>query len=776
MADSNQFQEEDFFAETGDKNSPIPVSGNIYIQSADSAGSLSPTARAIMDELKDWHKRVEKHGSKEIHPAYLLTLDKIPETLNKFNTLSVQAKSEAGIHQAIRQIMDYDHRGQNRVAYVYPFLVRAGNKIQAKISLYAPQKESKTDAVPFRTACFRASQELMDMILSHRAKKIRVIDEDNPGAYLFAKTKTNETWLFPKFGSFEAEINHLVKKAFQPIPPIPIPEFSDDFMHYAKSTKSVITILPDYHVIVDELHLNEDGSFKSQPEIINQYRAHVDGLEKFTQNQLRKVASDMKYNQFIQELDEFHANFIAGAQPGRKQSSEKAEALIKMVESFPFEKAGNQYAKRVQETCLLSVRILKKLIQEKDMILERKDESLYVKIRKETLNRIPEFTKNNNTLMKMDFREEVKKMGVKEESRVEELANRLKEDVLAKFSYHEMKDDEGNPTYFVVDHGYMAAVMHKLTSESHKHPEYKKQLDIARSINDKLSNPKHPELNSKLNPENIVKLSSDVREMERIQQEKLKNQEFQKKVNIPAGLLTFVASTLIFVTGSYSFQSMIPIVFGVPFSILVGVIAAYFFREKSREELRKEVMESGKFSASSGNADWEKMASKASSGNSSSKSSSQSEEESKSAKISDIYRAADGYIFPQKFNKITEKVLDMKTMRKRIYASLKDIRRKNMNLSKEKDDDKVASTVEFALVQSSANITVPPDIAVKSMPNSLYVLKNDLKSPLFREQLADHYRDEMNKKKFDKKLVKYYTYLINTVEMEYYKFLPKKKL
>jgi hypothetical protein len=120
--------------------------------------------------------------------------------------------------------------------------------------------------------------------------------------------------------------------------------------------------------------------------------------------------------------------------------------------------------------------------------------------------------------------------------------------------------------------------------------------------------------------------------------------------------------------------------------------------------------------------------------------------------------------------------MDLKTMRKKIYGSLKDIRRRNLTMSKERDDNKVASTVEFALVQSSAIINFPDEIAIKTMPNTLYVLKHDLKSPLFREQLADSYREEMNKKKFDKKLVKYYTFLINTIEMEYFKYLPKKKL
>lgn len=798
MADPTDIKEEDFFRETFEESSNALNQGSVYIFSPDSLGSLNPTARAIMDELKDWHKRVKSHGSKEVHPSYLLTLDKVPEALNKFNNLSVQNKTEPAIHLAIKQITDFEKRGQNRVAYIYPFLVRNGNKITSKIALISPQVESKTDAIPYRQACLRASQELIDMILSHRAKKIRIVDEDTPGAYLFAKTKNEESWLFPKLASLDSEITNLVRKGFAPVPPVPIPEFTEDVIHYAKEQKSVIQILPDYHIIVDELELNEDGSFKRQPEIINQYRSQVDGLEKFIEVHLRKLAAEIKYESYIERMNEFHATHIVAAAHGRRQNSDKAKAMIELIESFPFEKATSNFGKRVKETTDLSIKILKKLLIEKEQIFDRKDESVYVKIRKQVIDRIPEYTKNNQVLMRMNFQEEIIKMGIKDEKRIDDLALRLKNDVTEKFSYHEYKKEDGGSIFYIVDHGYMASVLHKLTAHSKDSPEYKRQLDIAKIINDKLSNPKHPELNSKLRPEIIVKLSSDMREMDRNHQEKIRNQEFQKKINIPAGLLSFTASILIFVTASYYLKSLVPVVFGVPFSTIIGVMAAFFFREKSRDELRAEVLASGKFGAhgsehhSSGVGNFGMIdipTDKASSGGffgggSSSKGSSSSKNdimvneasEKKESKILDILRAADGLVFPKKFNKITEKVMDIKSMRKKINGSLKDIRRRNLNMNKEKDDSKVASTVEYALVQSSAIINFPDEIAIKTMPNTLYVLKHDLKSPLFREQLADAYREEMNKKKFDKKLVKYYTFLINTIEMEYFKYLPKKKL
>ena len=45
-----------------------------------------------------------------------------------------------------------------------------------------------------------------------------------------------------------------------------------------------------------------------------------------------------------------------------------------------------------------------------------------------------------------------------------------------------------------------------------------------------------------------------------------------------------------------------------------------------------------------------------------------------------------------------------------------------------------------------------------------------------RNQMSEQYRAVAEKNKYDSALVKYYTFLINTIEVEYYKFLNKKIL
>ncbi len=223
----------------------------------------------------------------------------------------------------------------------------------------------------------------------------------------------------------------------------------------------------------------------------------------------------------------------------------------------------------------------------------------------------------------------------------------------------------------------MAAVIHKLALDGRSNPEYKKQLEYAKIINHRLSNPKHPELNSKIKPDLIAKLNADVKNMEMEEMERERGEEIRSRFNVVPGILTFIVSTLIFITAGYYLRSALPIFFGVPFSIALGFMAAIYFREKTTEEIKEDVKNSGKFP---GVTDWGKPSSfggNASASNDESDAQSQQKEE----KLSSIYKAADNFVFPKKFNKITDKVLDPKSLRKRIYENLDNIKRNNLTLA-----------------------------------------------------------------------------------------------
>ncbi|GBF50017.1 hypothetical protein LPTSP4_15380 [Leptospira ryugenii] len=747
-------------------------SSQSYIQLSDAIGSLSPTARCILDELKDWHKRVEKHGSKEVHPSYLLTLDKVPEALGKYNNLGAQGKTENAIYHALRLLLDIDHRGTNRVMYAYPYLIKNGSKIASKIALIAPQKENKTDTIPYRQACFRFSQELVKLLLDNRAKKGRNWDEQNPGNILIQKNRDGKPWLYPKLGSLESEVTSLVRKGFGNIPYLPMADFLIDFVNFAKEQSLALPILSDYHIVIDELDIHPDGKFKKLPEVVNQILSQLDALETFTKEYLIKMATDAKYESFLQRINEyFQTNHFTSIED-KMNPEERVKKFLTLVESFPFTSGKGGLSDQVRETVDTSIKILRRLCEEKGSVLHRKDDNIYSSVKQTVMSKIPEYTKNNHTLLRINFEDEVAQAGITSEEKAKEYIKRLKDDVFSEFSYYEEKQENGRTIYYVVDHGYLAAVIHKLSFEGKGNPELEKQLEYAKIINHRLSNPKHPGLNSKLRPDAISKMNAGIRELEIQEAERAKQEDIRSRFNIVSGVMTFIVSTLIFVTAAYYLRSAMPLFFGVPFSVVAGFMAALFFREKSQDEIREDIKNSGKFGALS---EWGKPGS--SSGSSLGSSVGKDEDSNpKEEKIAHIYKAADNFVFPKRFNKITDKVLDPKTLKTRIYENLDNIKRNHMSLAKETNDDKVASTVEYAVLQSVATILIPDEVAVKDQPSTIYINRNDLKAALFRDQLADFYRDEMNKKKFDKKMVKYYTYLINTIEMEYYKYLPKKRI
>ncbi len=754
--DNQQDSEQDFFEETAET---VSTSSNpVYVHSLQTLPGLTPVAKCIMDELKDRHRKIDKQASKEIHPSFLLTLDKLSESLHKYTNLSVQARTEQAIDVALKQILDLDSRGENRIAYLYPFLIRDGNKIVSKVALIAPQTGNKVDVRPYREACFRESKELVDMILSNRAKKPRTVEEDNPGQFLIHPSKKEPFWLYPKLGSLESEIASLLKKGFHPYSYIPMPDFIDDFVEYGLSTNALIRVLPDFHLIVDELDLTESGDYKRIPELITNYRAQADGLEKFAIHFLKKLAGDAGFSLYLSKLNDFEIKHIHGAEPGRRQNHEKVTYLLDLIKEFPFDTIKTDLAKRVAETSFLAVKILEKLIIEKESLIHRKSEFVYKILEELITKKIADYTKGELKLLNLNLSEEIQKAGVKSEIEAEDFKKRLKEKINSEFGTYESTNADGKEIFYAVDQGYMASVVNKLTSLASVDKRYKNQLDIARKINAKMSNPKDPRLNSSLKPEVLMRLLEDSRRMEKFEAERLQKAEFAKKFNLVAGAFAFIFSFTFFMTVSFTFDSIQAAILGIPASAIISVLSSILF--KNRKSVEDDAL---------GESDGEEAVSKGSTIIQESKAS-----KSKDDKLSAISKVAENFIYGGKFNKISEKVYDLKSIRKKIEYHLADIQSAIPLLSKETDRSKVSSSIEYALLQNSIVIAVPEDLVPRNKPNSVIIGKNDFKSPLIRTEIAEYFRSEAEKARHDAELIRYYKFLINTLEVEYYKFLPKK--
>jgi hypothetical protein len=716
----------------------------ILIKSPQSLNSFTATAKSILDELREKHKGMEQSGHKKLHPLELIAIDKLGEALLKYTNLSEQAKSNQAVDQALAHILDIKGKGKESFAYIYPFLIKSANKVAAKIALVSPQTASSIDVGPYRDACFEFSKPMIDLILSNRAKKSKDLDDNNPGSILFQKNKSGNDWLYPERFSLESEIASLIKTGFKPYSAIPIKDFIDDFIEYGNTRKNLEQITPKYHIIIDELQVKEDGSYARQPEMVNHYRAQADGLEKFAMIYLPKLCDEGAAG-FRPKIQEFKSTHIDGAQAGRKQSREKVKALIGLVKDFPFSQANSELSKSVKETCDEALKILENLISKMDSLIDRKYNNIQDQLFKSVSQKISEHTKNNMTLLVLNVDKELNSSGIKEADKLESVKNKLIEDILKAFGSKEGRDEEGNIITYVVDHTIMASVLHKYGMSAKLSPKEKIEYETAKLINDELLASKNKKLNINIKPDVVAKMTQDLlKKDQNIEGGDSAANEFLSSLNPVAGIIGFMVVVLCSAVMFFIENDLTYIMMGFPVGLVVGVIAAKFIKPKSAEA-KSEKKGSGKT------------------------------EESADAKTNQIAKAASKFIYPSSFNSATDKVYDRASLMKKIEKHLGEIKSGAPLLAGETDPNKIASAIEHAMMNNSITIAIPDNLVPKNKPSSYIISKSDFKAPTFRNQLSDIYREQMEKNKMNKELVAYYKFLINVLEVEYHKYLSKKK-
>jgi hypothetical protein len=718
-------------------------STSIFIKSPQSLNSFSSTAKSILDELREKHKGLEQNSTKKLHPLEFISLDKIGELLNKYNNLSEQAKSTQAIDQAISVILDQKGGGKEKYAYLYPYLMKSANKVTAKIAVISPQTSSSIDMSPFKDACFEFSKPMIDLILSNRSKKSKDLDDNNPGSALFQKNKNGQDWLYPERFSLESEIILLIKSGFKPNTYIPIPEFINDFIEYGKVRNTLETITSSYHIIIDELQVKDDGSYAKQPEMINHYRAQADGLEKFSMMYLNKLC-DEGASVYRSKVQEFKTKFIDAAEPGRKQTREKIKALISLIKDFPFHLAKSELSSSVRETCDEAIKLLESLMSKMESLIDRKYKNIEDQIIKSISKKISEHTKTNMTLLVLDIDKEVNSSGVKEADKLIDLKTKVSKEILGSFGNADSTDEAGNLITYVVDHSIMASVLHKYGMNKSLSPKEKAEYEIAKKINEELTTSKNRRLNINIKPDVVEKMNQELATKESEEVVKKNHFEFLNDLNPVAGILAFMVVILVSTVMFFLENDITLILMGFPVGIVVGFIAAKFIKPKGEQKEEKGNKPSGKA------------------------------ENPVDAKTSQITKAATKVIYPSSFNSVTEKVYDKASLKKKIEANLLDIKGGAPLLKEENDPAKVASAIEHAILNNSVVLAIPDNLVPKNKPASLIISKTDFKAPTFRTQLSEIYRDNMDKNKMNKELVGYYKYLINVLEVEYHKFLPKK--
>lgn len=224
-------------------------------------------------------------------------------------------------------------------------------------------------------------------------------------------------------------------------------------------------------------------------------------------------------------------------------------------------------------------------MEEKGKLVQRKEQSVFKSLKSKILHKIAEHTLQEQTLYSFSPEQKLKSSGLSDVIHYPALVDELKKEISDRYGMKVIEKPDQTSEIYAVDPGYMAAVLHKLSSMATKNTAYQKELEIAKEINASLSNPKHPGLNAKLKAESIVKLQQGIQTMEQLEVERQRSQEFAKKFNLPMGMLGFVASMILFLIASVHFRTTGILFVGIPVSLFLGLMLAFHFRNKEKSDI-----------------------------------------------------------------------------------------------------------------------------------------------------------------------------------------------
>ncbi|MCW7493783.1 hypothetical protein ND861_14135 [Leptospira sp. 2 VSF19] len=709
---------------TGEKSDP-----SFFIQLPKNIASYSLTSQTILEELRVRHRRLEMHGSAEITPSLLLTVDSIPELLSKQVQLTESHKSQSSIVEALKELAGLTEHNKEPVVYFYPFLLQVDQKLTMRISMIAPQNKEKTDIIPYRRACFKYSIDLVDLLFKNRAGREFILDEVQPGSTLVRTDQKGNTYFFPTKLSYETELELMIRKTMESFGYIPMKDFIQDVITRGKETAKLVEIIPGYHLILP------NGSHN--PEYARHLAVQLDGLRTFSFPYLKRFANENKYVGYLEKLNELEMGFPTQTEELLKQGSNLVPKLTSLLEEFPFDKIASEEGKRVASSIRESLIILDKLSKRlKEQKKENAEESITALI-KLLGTKIEDNTINTLTLTKIDLNSEVKTLGLRNETDVAEAISKIVSSLSETYGCLEMKEETFH-ILFALDQKKLSKVEANTLMLAKTDSHYRNELPILDQIRVILKNRSDENIDKEENLEKDYEEENDSNQISSNTQA-FSFSTLQEKFHVPIGVFSFLTLASLITVISLFIGSLEYIVSGFLFSFLVGLLFGYLYRNDGKKKhLQEKQIPNVSF---------------------------------KENRSQGIAKIAEGFIYPKKFNSIAEKVYDFKRLRNHIEDCVEDIKIQLPAVDQKKDNNKIVAEIEHAIIQISVVMKIPEAIQLKNRPKELILSKADFRTILFRTQLAEYYRKEASIYKSDRDQMDYIQFIIRELEFGYNKYL-----
>lgn len=719
------------FSEPTDSETPLTgetMDPSFFIPLPKNIASYSMTSQAILEELRVRHRRLEMHGSAEITPSLLLTVDSIPELLSKQVQLTEVHKSGAAIAEAFKELAGLTEHNKEPVVYFYPFLLQVDQKLMMRISMIAPQNREKTDIVPFRRACFKYSVDLIDQLLKNRASRELLLEDENPGAGLVRSDQKGNTYFFPTKLSYESELESMIRKTMDSYGYIPMKDFVLDVITRGKETAKLVEIIPGYHLILP------NGSH--HPEYARHLAVQIDGLRIFSFPYLKRFALDNKYAGFIEKLNELESSLPKRTEELLKTGVSFIPNFSSLLQEFPFDRITNEEGKRVGNSVRESLLILEKLNKHLKEQKKEDAEEAVISLIKLLGTKIEDNTANTLTLTKLDLNAEVKALGLKNEIETEKAISKIVSSLSEIYGCLEMKEESFH-ILFALDQKKLTKVEANTFNLAKTDSNYRNELPILDQIRVILKNRSDQNIDKEEIPEKELEEETIINQ-NLLREPRISFSALQEKFHVPIGVFTFLTLASVTTIVSLLLGTLEYIISGFFLSFLVGLTLGYLYRSdgKQKPTVEKQTQSTPKENRSLG-----------------------------------IAKVAEGFIYPKKFNSIAEKVYDFKRLRNHIEDCVEDIKAQLPNSDQKKDSNKIVAEIEHAILQISVVMKIPEALQLKNRPKELILSKADFRTILFRTQLAEYYRKEASIYKSDRDQMDYIQFIIRELEFGYNKYI-----
>lgn len=700
---------------------------------------IPPILKRILDIAGLRHSQLAELNASESSVQSLLSLDYLSEVLAKDSNLKESDKSVQSVNQALKQMLDTFSNGKEKLGYLYPILFNENNHVISKILVIAPQKEKETFIKPFRNNCFDFSKKVIEQILNTRQKQRNPVF-DTEEISLIMQQKEGSSWFYPKLISFENEIVHLIKKAFQPYSYIPNYDFISDFIKFGMKTEKILEITHDYHIIDEKIEFTEIGEFKRTPEILIHYKTQINSLQNFIFRFVIPLAEKNGYSVFLAKIENFRKKFDYKVSNNLDEIKTREEEIASLINTLPIQLDEN--TKKCFDLIQESIKICKRFYLIAEGLDELKEKNLSNLFLTSIQKKIDDHTKEKSTLFVLDIKSTLNKSGIENKQLLYELEKELKHEINDKYGYFEATSGDGKQFFYVTNPGYITQVIHNLTKLSIENSSYKKQLDIANLIHDRLRQTKPSLIDSGISEVQKTKYLFQIDEMYAEQERLRKKEDLKNSFNILAGVFGFVLSLFYFMVLYKNYSELIYLLLAIPVSLVVGFIFSILFRKKPFFTKIVEEVSSGEEENQNQNTENQNL----------------------------IVKASENYIFSPRFTSIDERIFDRHSLKQTIISNLEVIKSNSPLLAKEKNDDKIISTVENAMLFHSALINVPNDLIPKGKSNLIILNRTDLKSPHIRNQIAEYFKFQAAAGA-NNGSQGYYNFLYQAVERDYFKYV-----